>query len=538
MTWLTDIPLEVLIDDLLPYVALESIPSLSATCKYLASVCDDDTFWKRKLKEDYNFSDSSNARTKGYKFLYRGVKNSTCYVWGLNDDNRLGLGYQPRQRGIVAQSVPYPKQLNVNGPRIVSLVASGWAFHALDSEGNIHVSGKLQCRITVKCRLDGENFSSQRVVTPARLKLPQRITMLSCGRGHTSALSDRNHVWIFTSWSQPYVLTSPLVSASALLNTPRQIESGWRFSAILVESGEVYVWWPFDGEAGQLVDAHSSNDPEHPKDGIIECQPWEVDIDPLPILDHTLNLPHLRGNDQPVGDKIVKIAAGDNFIVAITEGGHVLKVDFFEGIESFQSRLQPLRWQYLEAFSEPQHIRALPAFQNIAIPASFKITHISAHFLTFFAYSTGSSSIVLKGSKESGPKSPPDVIPSLQNNNIISVVLGDYHFGALTSTGKVLTWGAYSKGALGLGDPTQLPVGSPGGYSTHLDRERAKLYWGPPPNTVNPPDVIEPTEVKFGTQNGDNGREVFVFDIAASGWHTGALVIDMEVKKNVHYTYI
>jgi SCF-associated factor 1 len=53
------------------------------------------------------------------------------------------------------------------------------------------------------------------------------------------------------------------------------------------------------------------------------------------------------GNDQPLGSKIVKVAAGDNFIIALTEGGHVLKVDFSEGIESFRRRLQPLRWQYV-----------------------------------------------------------------------------------------------------------------------------------------------------------------------------------------------
>lgn len=46
---------------------------------------------------------------------------------------------------------------------------------------------------------------------------------------------------------------------------------------------------------------------------------------------------------------------------------------------------------------------------------------------------------------------------------------------------------------------------------------------------VIPPDVAEPTEVKFCTRNGRNRRESFVFGATASGWHTGALVIDLEV---------
>jgi SCF-associated factor 1 len=107
---------------------------------------------------------------------------------------------------------------------------------------------------------------------------------------------------------------------------------------------------------------------------------------------------------------------------------------------------------------------------------------------------------------------------------VISVVLGDYHFGALTSTGKFLTWGAYSSGALGLGDPTKVPVGKPGGYESDDRRERAKRF------RIIPPEVTEPTEVKFGTRDGGKGHESFVFSATASGWHTGALVIDLEVR--------
>ncbi|KAL4267072.1 hypothetical protein AB1N83_000676 [Pleurotus pulmonarius] len=49
------------------------------------------------------------------------------------------------------------------------------------------------------------------------------------------------------------------------------------------------------------------------------------------------------------------------------------------------------------------------------------------------------------------PSTQPEIIPILQYQSIISVVTGDYHHGVLTSTGKLLTWGSYSSGALGLG---------------------------------------------------------------------------------------
>jgi hypothetical protein len=45
------------------------------------------------------------------------------------------------------------------------------------------------------------------------------------------------------------------------------------------------------------------------------------------------------------------------------------------------------------------------------------------------------------GHQETTADSDPTVLPELQHKGVISVVLGDYHFGALTVTGKLLTWG-------------------------------------------------------------------------------------------------
>ena len=114
----------------------------------------------------------------------------------------------------------------------------------------------------------------------------------------------------------------------------------------------------------------------------------------------------------------------------------------------------------------------------------------------------------------------PTIHSTLQYRSVISVVLGDYHFGALTADGKLLTWGDYSKGAIGLGDPREIPAGQPGGYGTEEMRTMmiSRGYGG------TPAKVNTPTEVKF-----EKGRETFCFAAAAAGWHTGALVIDLEV---------
>ena len=132
--------------------------------------------------------------------------------------------------------------------------------------------------------------------------------------------------------------------------------------------------------------------------------------------------------------------------------------------------------------------------------------------------------MVLKGEIETSPASLPIVIPELQNRSVISVVLGDYHFGALTSSGKLLTWGQYCKGALGLGDPGKLPPGSSGGFADEERRARAAANLG----RGAPLDAATPSEVRFDHGLKAEGRvERYCFAAAASGWHTGALVIDL-----------
>jgi len=130
--------------------------------------------------------------------------------------------------------------------------------------------------------------------------------------------------------------------------------------------------------------------------------------------------------------------------------------------------------------------------------------------------------MVLKGEIKTTPEMLPTIIPELQNRSVISVVVGDTHFGALTSSGKLLTWGQYSTGALGLGDPGELPAGSPGGFAEEEHRIRAEaLGYGFPQN------VAVPSEVRFDHRLRAEGRvERYCFAAVAVGFHTAALVLD------------
>jgi SCF-associated factor 1 len=79
---LSDIPVEVLIDNVFPFCAVPDILSLGCTNRFFALLTSDDTFWRRKLDDDFNFNGADTARTSGFKFIYRRLSNPRVFVWG------------------------------------------------------------------------------------------------------------------------------------------------------------------------------------------------------------------------------------------------------------------------------------------------------------------------------------------------------------------------------------------------------------------------------------------------------------------------
>ena len=81
-TGIADIPVELLIDNILPFCEAKDVFSLGCTNKFFALITTDDMFWKRRLVVDYNFTGSETARTSGWKFIYQRLRNPRVFVWG------------------------------------------------------------------------------------------------------------------------------------------------------------------------------------------------------------------------------------------------------------------------------------------------------------------------------------------------------------------------------------------------------------------------------------------------------------------------
>lgn len=90
------------------------------------------------------------------------------------------------------------------------------------------------------------------------------------------------------------------------------------------------------------------------------------------------------------------------------------------------------------------------------------------------------------------------------------VECGDYHFGALTASGELFTFGGYSNGALGLGvENTRL---SPALRGT-MDRS-----------------VTVPSRVSFldpARPNASSQPDEYCFNLAMAGWASGALCVNL-----------
>jgi SCF-associated factor 1 len=158
----------------------------------------------------------------------------------------------------------------------------------------------------------------------------------------------------------------------------------------------------------------------------------------------------------------------------------------------------------------------------------------------------------------------------MTNTNIfdIRVANGDYHWGALTSSGRLYTWGAYSNGALGLGHPSleNTRLSSPRPPTSSSQRAptssvttipatatlppqriftiprlpRNPQILQPPSTTTRPTRVVFPGEslddeavaqedetVENDSEEGKERSGKFVFNFSCGGSHSGVLAIDL-----------
>jgi SCF-associated factor 1 len=93
MPCITDIPVDVILDNLFSVIPVPDLLRLGLTNRFFATLLTDELFWKRKVQEDFNFPSMDTARDDNWRLIYRGLTNPQTFVWGcvLFDYYQIGL---------------------------------------------------------------------------------------------------------------------------------------------------------------------------------------------------------------------------------------------------------------------------------------------------------------------------------------------------------------------------------------------------------------------------------------------------------------
>jgi SCF-associated factor 1 len=180
-------------------------------------------------------------------------------------------------------------------------------------------------------------------------------------------LDEHGRSWLFTSWGRSFRLTTALLDCTSPDSTPVQVECGWAFSAVLTQSGDVYVLWPFSGLLGGVIQGFetSMNDAamndqtlraHAASDGTIPCITRDITLDPMHLPPIPVgSLPDLQRGEEDVSHTsgghldtyLVRIAGLDCHLIGLTNKGHVLKFGHLENAETAPTG----RWEYVRVWA-------------------------------------------------------------------------------------------------------------------------------------------------------------------------------------------
>ncbi|WWD10033.1 hypothetical protein V865_008166 [Kwoniella europaea PYCC6329] len=397
---------------------------------------------------------------------------------------------------------------------VVELQAGGWSFTARTSDGSVWVWGQLD-GTRPGFRIQSWEDKHCPCPRPTKIPLPCKVESISAGRRHLVLLDSDNLIWELRSWGKAHFHTAPELTAPighGITRSPPhivQLSTGWQHSAALTSKGEIHVWYPFsEGYENSLSIEPSGNIESSDKDKNRDLKYGKVGenvlvtLPPLPLRPANIRSETDKGGFKSrrrlelqdewdeyersrspkvleEEQKIVKIASGEDFIVALKKNGEVWLIKVKEG--------ESLLWQYMEYFSSPS------------------ITHLTAQFRSFTTYATPTSSSdnssavyharITDYTERLGERIIPDseLLGCLKDKGIIQIAIGDYHYAALNDKGQMFTWGQGDSGQLG----------------------RGQDKFGKSPIRVQFPEDEQDKE----------GEGAFVFSITAGGWHTGALVL-------------
>lgn len=405
------------------------------------------------VKRKYPVNAEESEKLPVFQYASTSQPKWRVYVWGVAEHGALGVNLQLKKSRAPISYLPKPVRTHFAEQHKIVDVACGYGFTALGA--NTREKDKVfGCGINTDSQIGyhapRREHPLQLILAPAPIELPladiqnTKVTNVAAGRAHLLVLTDREGV--FTLGNNAYgqcgrqIVEEEKYSGSRIVhNIPhlngakiKSIECGQDHSLFVSESGEVYACgWGADGQTGL---GHFNS----------EWQPSRVlgDIE---------------------GENIVKVSSTADCILAINDKGEL----FGWGNSEYNQLLH----EETQQIHTPRHLKkcqGLGKIVDMAAGGSFCIAVNENGDVFVWGYGILGKGPIVSHAKE------PTQIPSMlfgcnefqPDSQIIAVNAGIGHLAAISNHGDLYMWGHNRRGCLGLGNvkdqffPLKVAVGA------------------------------------------------------------------------------
>lgn len=327
-----------------------------------------------------------------------------------------------------------------------------------DASDNVFKAGQSPAHFASSAQSQIKESDS---IKPLRLPYDAQLILILGGRQHVIALDDQNRVfqWDTTTKSSQGVELD--FGTSAFINN---IHAGWNLAAYYSVDEGIRVWYGRESVTPTLG--------PRVKAKLVIVPHTKGDIEDFAVLtDCVLFIRKLNG----------RLYQASCPASAWVESEEEPRVEELSLVEAYN--------EWLDDY-------------NRSNGTDHKFTRINSTYRNFVLFTDGDQ--VLLGNLNN--LDAVDLQQELQNRQIKLVVMGDYHYLALTGDGKCLAWGLELQncGCLGLGFAEPLVTNHP----QQVSRENGRALLVKAPLEVPPPD----------------GLRAWV-QLAASGWQSGGIVV-------------
>lgn len=458
---LANLPTDILVE-IFPYLDARSFLALCSTCKSFREYTLDATYWRHVTQSTFRVPNQPLVENDGARWqkLYRRMFTQTrVFTWGDTSRGRLGHSHRVPFCAFPAE-MRGRDELGV----IADMQCGGWSTTFLTSAGTLHTTGVL----------DGQRTFGSRSAGLHALRFPEAFTFLSeshpagtttirqfsSGRQHILAVSDSGRIWSWYHVHKPALqikfmnldLDSTALESSSQSSRRygrvRNVVAGWNPSSAYVHGVGIVIW---------------------------ECDPWNQaeEIDTLLVTEHIVvpktSYQRRKGHhkespeDRALGEEVgavLNYVMLENYVVFNTDIGKV----FFGKMEekSEVEEILELKEVRHDTKSGTSKFDIQGSFRRFAVFRDDDVITADQDYLDLL-WNTHKTGVILNSLQKL------QRIPALQNNNVISIAFGDYHFLALHSTGRITSYGKDMQtcGALGLGFNPSVDEAGPenGGYT-------------------------------------------------------------------------